>query len=89
MGELFTDAAYPINRNRSSKRIVINGNNKITYLKSDDYFLTDAVEGAAVSIISPKRPSARLRFEYLDSTFSDWYECNGVAEPFSERWDSF
>ena len=48
MGELFTDAAYPINRNRSSKRIVINGNNKITYLKSVDYFLTDAVEGAAI-----------------------------------------
>ena len=86
MGELFTDAAYPINRNRSSKRIVINGNNKITYLKSVDYFLTDAVEGAAISIISPKRPSARLRFEYLDNTLSDWYECNGVAEPFSERW---
>ena len=59
MGDIFTDTTFPISTERSSKRIIIDGQNKITYLKSIDYFLTDAVEGAAISIISPKRPSAQ------------------------------
>jgi hypothetical protein len=86
MGDVFTDTAFLINTNRSSKRIIIDGQNKITYLKSIEYSLSDTVEGAAVRIISQKKPEVRLRFEYLDSTFSDWYECNGVPEPFSKRW---
>ena len=85
-GGIFTDIAKPISINMPNSKTIFVSNTKSIYIESLQYSEKDIVEGAMVIIESNSEPLTKVRFVYENNNKTDWINCVGVNEPYTNRW---